>query len=98
MRLRLPRSTHSSSAERPVNPKEMLEWSKQVWADVQANVARLDGCAGPHDFVPVDPTQKLNRRWVCTKCKGGVDNIARIWYERGRDHERRSHAGRDEKG
>lgn len=54
---------------------------KKIWEECKANHARLDGCAGPHDFVKVD-----RRESVCSKCQGRLNNIEVFWYTQGLKH------------
>lgn len=67
----------------------------KILAAVKENRRKLDGCAGPHDFQPVEDTilpsgHRLSscHRYCCTKCQGEVDSIARHWYLRGFEHGR----------
>ncbi len=58
---------------------------KAIFADVKANKAALDGCAGPHAFVTTQ-AGKIGVKWRCGKCGGEVNAIDRYWYERGLAH------------
>lgn len=58
---------------------------KEILAQVRANMAKLDGCSGPHDFQPITE-QKFFCRYRCTKCQGEVDSHAKIWYAKGLKH------------
>jgi len=69
------------SAVSGLKPKAVDE----IFEQVKANGAKLDGCPGPHDFVPVDPA-RLFHRFRCTKCGGQVDGSAARWYRRGLQH------------
>lgn len=58
--------------------------------DVKANLARLDGCAGPHRLALVpDPKREaqglslLGRKYFCSTCGGTMDAAAALWYARG---------------
>jgi hypothetical protein len=64
----------------------------EIWKDVQANNARLDGCPGPHVFEPgeIDPNIGIVKQYRCTVCKGTTDPAHRAWYERGLAHGRAS--------
>ena len=59
----------------------------QEWA---ANAARLDACAGPHDFERHRDGGTLARLglWRCALCDGETDSKGRHWYETGRTHGR----------
>ena len=69
-----------------------------ILVEVKANQARLEGCAGPHDFsVCLDrrskqpvaeptPQQRFGAYWRCVKCNGSVDGQAKRWYELGLKH------------
>ena len=60
---------------------------RAIWDEVRANQARLDACAGPHDFRPEDPPPKIDmRRYVCAKCGGDVTSVNKLWYDRGLEH------------
>lgn len=69
--------------------------SLAIWEAVKANHARLDACAGPHDFsipqrvngVAGEPGYNV-REWACTKCGGSTDSIHKHWYEKGLAHGR----------
>lgn len=63
---------------------EMLD----LWAEVQANHARLETCAG-HDFGQVEPGRLLNRKYECRNCHGWADAHAVAWYQKGVEHGRR---------
>lgn len=70
----------------------------KVLDEVKSNIAKLDGCDGPHDFSiainrhtkkPLEnqqPTHVFGAKWQCSKCGGYVDAINRTWYERGLKH------------
>lgn len=61
--------------------------TKAILAEVRANMAKLEGCAGPHDFsVPLRKIGSLIAEWSCAKCGGHIPNIEKIWYERGLAH------------
>lgn len=63
--------------------------SKAVLAEVQANMARLESCALPHDFAPIaSDARPMMKRHVCSKCRGEVDGSAAHWYRRGLEHAR----------
>lgn len=55
--------------------------SKQIMAEVKANMAKLDGCVGPHDFVRME--EKLFSKFRCTKCGGVVPGDSAGWYRKG---------------
>lgn len=60
------------------------------WGGKAQNLARLDGCAGPHRFVAmtaVPPVVTADLR--CLDCRGVVSTVARYWYEKGLDHGQR---------
>lgn len=57
-----------------------------IWAGVQANHARLDGCPR-HDFVQDEPG-RLGSRWTCAACGGSVSASDALWYRRGLEHAR----------
>lgn len=61
--------------------------SKAIMAQVKANIARLDGCAGPHDFHerPEVP-RKLFAKRVCSKCGGEISSSDFYWYQKGLAH------------
>ncbi len=60
-----------------------------LWAEVKANHAKLNGCAGPHDFVDSQPRVTDPLKYVCKLCGGGVDHHAFLWYQRGLAHGRK---------
>ncbi len=59
-----------------------------ILKQVKANIARLNGCEGPHDFKPQSgkPEATIGEKYECTICKGRVDHIAYAWYQKGLDH------------
>jgi hypothetical protein len=58
-----------------------------IWAAVRANHARLDACAGPHDFSEVTKrTGQVPREYRCSKCGGTIDSVNRNWYLDGLKH------------
>lgn len=64
-----------------------------IWQEVKANHARLEACAGPHDFsVPHRTVGTLVRDWACSKCGGHVESTHRSWYETGLKHARQESA------
>jgi hypothetical protein len=63
----------------PLHIKALFEEAKQ-------NAAHLDGCAGPHQFAPVDPAVHFLQRYRCVICHSVVERTAYIWYTRGLTH------------
>lgn len=64
---------------------------RAIFAAVKANLARLDGCALPHDFVNLQPeTRPFLKRQVCTKCGGEVECGAGRWYRQGLEDAKRA--------
>jgi hypothetical protein len=55
----------------------------KLWAEVQANYKRLEGCVGPHDFVSTTPKEvvRTHERYACLKCKGEVDSHTHHLYK-----------------
>lgn len=65
-----------------------------ILAEIKANAARMENCPR-HDFSimidrhtkqPVEnptPAQRFGAKFKCARCGGVVDNLARIWYEKG---------------
>lgn len=59
----------------------------EIIREVKANMARLEGCAGPHRFVPHERYPSgMVRKYRCELCQGTIDGINKIWYERGLKH------------
>lgn len=59
-------------------------------AEVKANQAKLNGCAG-HDFEPVPDARLVfgqPDRYRCKHCDGTVDRHAFYWFEQGRQSRR----------
>ena len=54
----------------------------------QDNLARLDGCAGPHDFQLLASRGETGTRirYRCGRCGGEVNSHAHGWYTRGLLH------------
>lgn len=64
--------------------------SKRILAEVKANIAKLNGCEGPHLFEPYayygnDPTG-LPRDFKCKRCGGVTSSINAHWYNDGHRH------------
>jgi len=71
-----------------------------IVAEVKANSKALLECPSPHDFsICLDrrtkqridnpsPGQRFNAKWQCSKCGGRIDNMEKVWYERGLEHAR----------
>jgi hypothetical protein len=57
-----------------------------MWASAQANVAALDACQGPHDFLDITPEKPIGKRYRCSLCRGEVDAHAERWYRQGIEH------------
>ena len=64
------------------------EEASKIYEEVKENQRRLKSCEGPHDFHPVDPEEKIRRRYRCSKCQGEVDTVACSWYREGLKHGR----------
>jgi len=63
--------------------------TKTLLEEVKANIAFLDGCDVPHDFIPHEkycPDGDLYRNYKCSKCGGVLATIEVHWYERGLEH------------
>lgn len=61
--------------------------AKSLIEEIKENSKRLEQCAGPHDFsVDLTPQKVLGKRWQCTKCKGTIETLPRMWYQRGLKH------------
>jgi len=63
------------------------EGMNKVWLEVKANIAKLDSCAGPHDFSQDDPSD-LRSKCTCSKCGGKISRSDCRWYELGLKHAR----------
>lgn len=63
------------------------ETMNEILRNVKANIAKLDGCKGPHEFALSEPEEgQVVRRYVCSKCGGHVEAIYKLWYEEGLAH------------
>lgn len=61
--------------------------TKEILKEIRENMARLESCAGPHNFsIDATPKKPLFKKWTCSKCGGTIDAINRTWYERGLKH------------
>lgn len=64
--------------------------SAAILAAVRENIARLDSCAGPHDFSEVVARAgRLGTRYRCTACRGEADRLQVLWYQQGLAHARK---------
>jgi hypothetical protein len=62
----------------PKEAQEMLDRAKE-------NVRKLEECATPHDFQPID-----GNRFQCSLCQGVTSSQAAVWYKKGLEHGRSS--------
>ena len=53
---------------------------EKIWKEVKANNELLKNCIKPHDF-SIEIKEK--RKWQCSKCKGFINSIERVWYKEG---------------
>ena len=60
-----------------------------ILAQVKANIAKLQECPKPHDFVPTEPG-KLGAKYRCSKCGGDLDCVQARWYIRGLEDARKA--------
>lgn len=61
--------------------------------EAQDNVARLQGCVGPHQFVPYNKRGTfLVRNHQCSLCLGLVSSGDSLWYRLGMLHAARTKA------
>lgn len=61
-----------------MNPEE----SRELLAKVQANRARLDGCAR-HRFEIGDPPYRFGQKFECVNCGGEMDAVQAFRYCQG---------------
>ena len=62
------------------------EQLRRMYAEVAANMDRLDSCTG-HEFLPVPERARcLGVECTCTRCGGKVDAIRAWYYNLGRQH------------
>lgn len=55
--------------------------------EVKENIAKLNGCAGPHNFQPHEKYDSgMVKKYRCTRCQGTVSATDRNWYMRGLGH------------
>ena len=67
------------------------EEAKAIFQSIQENSRRLSECSGPHDFseiVASDHASLAFQKKRCTKCKGTLNALDVLWYERGLNHGR----------
>lgn len=64
-------------------------WAKGILDEVKANLAKLEACPGPHDFIAMEPEKVLTGRHRCSICGGEISLQARNWYARGLAHGRK---------
>ena len=58
-----------------------------IFEEVRANRIKLDGCAGPHEFVVDNPEEKpWRQKYRCTLCGGTLERHLYFWYKRGLEH------------
>lgn len=61
--------------------------NQSLWASVQANHDKLDGCKNHVFSIDLTPEKRFGKRWRCIYCGGEVDTVSKTWYELGRRHE-----------
>lgn len=62
----------------------------EIFREVKANHAKLNACPGPHEFtIEYRKIGPMVRDWECAKCHGHVENLYKMWYERGLAHGRK---------
>ena len=60
--------------------------AKKIMEQVRENHRLLGGCT-KHEFTPVDDSRnRFTTKYVCSNCKGTVDNQAYRWYLKGLEH------------
>lgn len=62
--------------------------NQRLWAEAQANVARLDGCSRHHfemtdEQVNAGPAALFGKKLTCQRCKGRMDMLGVNQYVRG---------------
>jgi hypothetical protein len=62
--------------------------TKQIIADVRANLAKLDACPR-HEFRRKGDSGRVMFRSICAKCGGELDGIQAKYYEVGIGHGRK---------
>lgn len=63
--------------------------AKKLWSSVSENTKRLASCVKPHDF----SIELESNRWQCSKCKGEVDEVKKLWYQKGILHGSKTNTG-----
>lgn len=59
----------------------------EIIREVRENQAKLNSCAGPHDFQPSQKYESgMTKKYACLKCHGTVTVSDRNWYVRGLAH------------
>jgi predicted SprT family Zn-dependent metalloprotease len=61
------------------------EDSARIWREVKENHAKLRACSN-HEFVDLEPTKQLGKKYQCKHCGGTLDGIAVHWYNLGKRH------------
>lgn len=64
--------------------------AKALWDEVSAKGKALRACAGPHDFELLNPDKTVGRKYRCRLCGGEMDAVAKLHYEQGLAHGRRT--------
>lgn len=57
-----------------------------IMQTVKENHAKLNACAGPHNFVCLTPDKPFGAKYRCSLCNGTADGVAVNWYNRGLQH------------
>lgn len=65
---------------------------KEIFRCVRENAAKLDACAGPHDFVCETPDKPFGAKHRCTLCGGTIRGESLHWYRQGLAHGRKAGA------
>jgi len=68
---------------------EQIKRGRKILEDVRENHRKITTC-DLHDFsIDLDPDKPMNKRWACVHCGGYIWANNKVWYELGRNHQRR---------
>ena len=61
-----------------------------IFEEVKENQRTLESCSD-HDFsIDLTKDKVIDKKYRCSRCGGVIGGVSRMWYLKGREHERKS--------